>query len=61
LGAGKQQMSIEIKQLVIKSTIADDYGDDDRHDNVMAAELKEDLLGECRRLVLDLLDEKGLR
>jgi hypothetical protein len=54
-------MSIEIKQLVIKSTIADDYNDDDRHDKVMTAELKEDLLGECRRLVLDLLDEKGLR
>lgn len=54
-------MSIEIKQLVIKSTIADDQDDDDRSDDTAPDALKQEVLSECRRLVLELLADKGLR
>lgn len=54
-------MSIEIKQLVIKSTIADDQDDDERGNDTMPDAFKQEVLGECRRLVLELLADKGLR
>ncbi|MGV3590386.1 MAG: DUF5908 family protein [Gammaproteobacteria bacterium] len=54
-------MSIEIKQLVIKSTIDDNDDEDDRDTSVNASALKQDVLGECRRLVMELLADKGLR
>ncbi|MDY6981864.1 MAG: DUF5908 family protein [Pseudomonadota bacterium] len=54
-------MSIEIKQLVIKSTIAEDSDTDDVRENLSTETLKNEVLGECRRLVMELLDEKGLR
>lgn len=58
---GMQQMSIEIKQLVIKSTIADDADEDDGRALMGTAELKDEVLSECRRLIMELLKQKGLR
>jgi hypothetical protein len=53
-------MSIEVKQLVIKSTIEDDEEQSDV-DNIELAELKQEILKECRRLFADMLIEKGRR
>jgi len=55
-------MSIEIRELIIKSTIVErpvDGGDDDLAMRIPA--LRETLLRECRQLVLALLRERGER
>lgn len=55
-------MSIEVKQLVIKSTIVDEYDDENSDDNDAAlVNLKQELLNECRRLFAEMLIEKGQR
>lgn len=55
-------MSIEVKQLVIKSTITDD--EDEIHNEVnedALVSMKQEILRECRRLFADMLIEKGRR
>jgi hypothetical protein len=53
-------MSIEIKQLHIKSSVvqrAKDGGDDDAEPSEQQAAMKEELLAECKTLILDVLRE----
>lgn len=55
-------MSIEIRELVIKSTIVDRPADDGEHAApLQVAALREALLRECRQLVIGLLRERGER
>ena len=59
-------MSIEIKQLIIKSNVSEDFDGADivSEENVFGREntaLKNEVLNECRRLIRDALYEKGLR
>jgi hypothetical protein len=55
-------MSIEVKQLVIKSTIVDEDDDENSDDNDTALmNLKQEMLSECRRLFAEMLIEKGQR
>ena len=55
-------MSIEVKQLVIKSTIVDEEDDESGDDNDVALmKFKQELLNECRRLFAEMLIEKGQR
>ena len=59
-------MSIEIRQLLIKSNVVQKQGEE-RDGNAESAPdegtegLKEDILAECRRLILDILSERGER
>lgn len=59
-------MAIEIKQLIIKSTVIDE--DDDIHGQSPIQEreavndnFKYEVLSECRRLIVEMLSDKGLR
>jgi Family of unknown function (DUF5908) len=54
-------MSIEVKQLVIKSSIVDD--EDEQKDDADEAliTLKQEVLKECRKLFADMMKEKGRR
>lgn len=56
-------MSIEIRQLVIKSNVLQPaFGEEEAEvagENLHA--LKQDLLDECKRMVVDLLRERGER
>lgn len=57
-------MSIEIRELVIKTTIVERAAGDsgERGDAGMAAPaLKEEILSACRQLILNLLRERGER
>jgi len=55
-------MAIEVKQLVIKSTIVDEDNDENSDDNDVAlTKLKQELLNECRRMFAEMLSEKGQR
>jgi hypothetical protein len=58
-------MSIEIRELVIKSTIVDRPADDGATAAATAAApvavLREAILRECRQMVLSLLRERGER
>ena len=58
-------MSIEIKQLIIKSNVADDeHENDDYSENNMGSAnstFKNDVLIECRRLIMEILSDKGYR
>jgi hypothetical protein len=55
-------MAIEIKQLLIKSNVVDDAEDDSAEaQDAIAANIKQDVINECRRLVLEMLSDKGLR
>lgn len=64
-------MAIEIKQLMIKSSVADDSSSSEENDGgdsccepspkSAANALKDDVLKECRRMILDILSDKGLR
>jgi hypothetical protein len=56
-------MAIEIKQLLIKSNIVQRTGDED-HESSLSEEqrlLKEETLVECRRMIIEILQEKGER
>lgn len=55
-------MAIEIKQLLIKSSVADDvHQEDNSHAEVSADALKYEVLEECRRLIQEMLNDKGQR
>lgn len=55
-------MAIEIKQLLIKSNVVDDEHEDSAEErDAMSASIKQDVINECRRLVLEMLSDKGLR
>jgi hypothetical protein len=55
-------MAIEIKQLLIKSNVVDEADEavaDDRE--AVNAHIKQEVMSECRRLILEMLSDKGLR
>ncbi len=54
-------MPIEIKQLLIKSNIVQRTGHEDLDLTEEHRLLKEEVLAECRRIIADLLQEKGER
>jgi hypothetical protein len=64
-------MAIEIKQLMIKSSVADDSAANEEGSGggdccapspkSAANALKDDMMKECRRMILDILNDKGLR
>lgn len=54
-------MSIEIRELVIKSTIVDQPGQGGEPVAPLAPALRDALLRECRQLVLRALRERGER
>ncbi|QOJ22620.1 MAG: hypothetical protein HRU78_02320 [Gammaproteobacteria bacterium] len=54
-------MSIEIKQLLIKSNIVQRVADEELDVSEEHRLLKEEVLAECRRMIADLLQEKGER
>jgi hypothetical protein len=54
-------MSIEIRELVIKSTIVDRPADSGEPAAPVISALRESLLRECRQLVLSMLRERGER
>lgn len=53
-------MAIEIKQLLIKSTVNDDEPEDVLNREALMA-IKEEVLDECRRLIKEMASEKGQR
>lgn len=55
-------MAIEIKQLLIKSNVVDE--DDEERVEVRDAanvNIKHEVLSECRRLIVEMLSDKGQR
>ncbi|MBS0483978.1 MAG: hypothetical protein JSS06_01980 [Proteobacteria bacterium] len=54
-------MAIEIKQLLIKSNIVQRTGHEDLDLTEEHRLLKEEVLAECRRMIADLLRERGER
>jgi len=54
-------MSIEIKELVIKTTIVDRPTENSEEPVVVAQALKDEILYECRQLLFNLLRERGER
>jgi hypothetical protein len=54
-------MSIEIRELVIKSTIVDRPAEASEEAAPLSPALREALLRECRQLVISLLRERGER
>lgn len=54
-------MSIEIRELVIKSTIVDRPAESGDEATVLPPAVREALLRECRQLVMSLLRERGER
>jgi hypothetical protein len=54
-------MSIEIRELVIKSTIVDRPAEEGEAAVPLTAALREALLRECRQMVVSLLRERGER
>lgn len=54
-------MAIEIKQLLIKSNVVDDAEEDNEDKDARDASIKNEVLSECRRLILELLSDKGQR
>lgn len=55
-------MSIEIRQLVIKSNVLQTFGEDEVAPSAGQLEtIKEDLLAECRRIVAEMIRERGER
>lgn len=55
-------MAIEIKQLLIKSSVVDDvYQEDNSGAEVSAEAIKYEVLEECRRLIQEMLQDKGQR
>lgn len=53
-------MAIEIKQLLIKSNVVDDDKDSELDEAALVA-MKHDVLNECRRLIKEMLNDKGQR
>ncbi len=55
-------MSIEVKQLIVKSTLVSDTRNDDRRDSEIDVErLKQQVIDECRELIeqsLEALQER---
>lgn len=54
-------MAIEIRQLTIKSNVEDSESEVLEENTGLEAAVKDDLLRECRRLIMEMLDDKGLR
>jgi hypothetical protein len=55
-------MSIEIRQLVIKSNVLQTFGEEESALSPDQLEsIKEDLLAECRRIVAEMMRERGER
>jgi hypothetical protein len=55
-------MAIEIKQLLIKSTVVDDeYHDGNNNQQLVPDNIKHEVLEECRRLIQEMLSDKGQR
>jgi hypothetical protein len=55
-------MAIEIKQLLIKSNVVDDADEENAEDrDARDASIKNEVLSECRRMILELLNDKGQR
>ena len=55
-------MAIEIKQLLIKSSVADDvHQEDNSRAQVPTDAIKYEVLEECRRLIQEMLNDKGQR
>jgi hypothetical protein len=54
-------MPIEIKELVIKTTIVDRPAAGDGEALAVAQSVRDQILAECRKLVADLLRERGER
>lgn len=54
-------MSIEIKQLMIKSNIVQRSGNEEVDVSEEQSTLKEALLTECRHLIMEIMREKGER
>jgi Family of unknown function (DUF5908) len=54
-------MSIEIKELIIKTTILDHPTGDAEESGFDKQAVKDEVLAECRQLILQLLRERGER
>lgn len=59
-------MAIEIKQLIIKSTVVDEDDDIQGQSPIQEREavndnFKHEVLSECRRMIVEMLSDKGLR
>ena len=54
-------MAIEIKQLLIKSNVVDDGNNESELDEAALVAMKHDVLNECRRLIKEMLNDKGQR
>lgn len=55
-------MAIEIKQLLIKSNVVDDESPDAyKYQHAESDNLKYEVLEECRRLIREMLSDKGQR
>lgn len=55
-------MAIEIKQLLIKSNVVDDAHEESAEDrDAVNASIKQEVMSECRRLIVEMLSDKGLR
>lgn len=54
-------MPIEIKELIIKTTIVDRPTENWEESTTVPQALKDEILIECRKLVLNLLRERGER
>lgn len=51
-------MSIEVKQLIVNSTLVGDARDDGRRDSAIDVErLKQELIDECREMIEQSLEE----
>ncbi|WP_193747464.1 DUF5908 family protein [Cellvibrio sp. OA-2007] len=55
-------MAIEIKQLLIKSNVVDEEESAPVAEREIAsASIKQEVMSECRRLILEMLQDKGQR
>ena len=56
-------MAIEVKQMIIKSTVVNGRSDEQRQENISIdlEQLKEELMQECRELIAERLNESQER
>jgi hypothetical protein len=59
-------MAIDIKQLVIKSNVEDgccgnSAENDEENSNSQGVKLQQEVLSECRRMIIEMLNDKGRR
>jgi hypothetical protein len=58
-------MTIEVKELVIRSMVTDESGSFNRQDReamtLMLEQMKSQVLSECRELLLDMINEQERR